>query len=1131
MRTPSLLFFVVALAASSAQGQEGRFDVQALRPLGAPQDVVAVGQSRALSPHSVSAGAFLHFALEPLVLVARGSEVKALSVVGSRLQLDLLASVGVVEGVEVGLTAPLVLAQGSDNLEALGSEGSVRSFSLGDVRLRGKVAVPGLRRRAEDSRWGAALTLGVGLPTGDKEAFAGEGALTWLPGAVVDYRFDSGALLALEAGLWLRPEHEFLGVRWGNAATLGLGAEVPILRGLGVTAVGTLTGSTPLEGSAGARQVPVEGLVGLRWYSPLGLTFTVGAGGGCGCALTAPTLRLVSSVVWVPYRGSEWHALERYKQPPQRQPPRHPVPASTPLAAAPVDADGDFVVGAVDRCPGQAGPVENGGCPDTDGDGDGVVDRRDACPRHAQGPRGREGCPWVRLEAGHLVTLEPVRFATGQEVLRPEALPLLEEVAEVLLAHPEVQRVRVEATADGGTSEALARRRAARVRSHLLDSGVAEERLCAVGRRGADGGSGSRLAFVVEPLTQSPPPPCPEEASTRPMPPAVVVEGTREVGAGAWKAARRLKRRGAWLAVGLRVEGERVRLLGVRPHEGTGEEASAVEVEDFRHLLEWAVYRYVRGQQGEVVLTLRRGEGMWLEEVESTGPVLLSTVPQAPYEVFLRQQGEQLNAPGLSEAARHEGRTALKKLERWLLQQPEEALAGAPSPLARYAELLEEEWQREVRWRAVQRKLAEYEAWGRALLDTYAPPPRYLSRGYRLSESPLREHSVWALGNATLSWAYAHTEDPDFLRRTPEEVALYLLASRSALATAVHLGRMAPVGLDYNEAFDPEVYTAEELVVEVLVGLTPGAGEAADAHAAYSGRSLTGHRLTDTERLVCAVGVLVPFVGGRVLVEAGEQGLQRLALLTGRGLDEVRVLSRVAEHLSPADAKEIERLLAVASRGHTFSQEEVDFLQRVARGLEAPLREAAHALRVGQKMPLLGVRTLPDGSRLLPGSPAHKAQRWVDYQFRHPEKYRHFSFQPDADWARMYETILKNRPAGNAFEDAILQEQKYERNGAMLMPPPGSGAQGFIPDAVKGNPADVVWGQPYPFVEAKARKHLSLSGNLKAMIQYVEQYGGHLELWVRSAQHADGPTRLSEPLLRRLRRLDEAGKAGVHYHP
>jgi len=608
-------------------------------------------------------------------------------------------------------------------------------------------------------------------------------------------------------------------------------------------------------------------------------------------------------------------------------------------------------------------------------------------------------------------------------------------------------------------------------------------------------------------------------------------EGTREAHTRGEAAARGLKRLGAWLTLGLRVEGGRVQLLRVGAHEGTGVEVGAVRAEDLCPLLEWALSRSIRGHQGEVVVTLRRGQGMWTEEEMSTGPVPQARVPQAPYEAFLRNQREKLQAPGLSEQARREGFTALNRLEGWVLRQADEALEKvSASPLARYVGLLDEERQREVRWQAVQRKLAEYEAWGKRLLATYAAPPRRVAPGYLVSELPLREQSLRALGDATLAWAYAHTEDPDFLKRSPEEVALYLLASRSALAHVVHLGRTGPVHLDYTEALDPEVYTTEELLLELLVGLTPGAGEVTDAHAAYSGRSLTGHALGDNERVLCAVGVLLPFLNLKALKEAGEAGLQRFALLTGRNL-EVQVLSRVAMHLSPAEAREVERLMAAAAKGHAFTEDEWRFLQRVAHGLEAPLRQATEALRAGQKVPLLGARTLADGSRLLPGSPAHKAQRWIDYQFRHPDKYRHFSFQPDADWERMYDTLLKNRPAGNAFEDAMLQTGSYKRNTAMMMPPPGSGAQGFIPDSVKGNPVELVWGQPYPFVEAKARKELSLSGNLKSMLEYVEKHGGHLELWVRSTRHPDGPTHLSAPLVNRLQILERLGAARVRHHP
>lgn len=84
---------------------------------------------------------------------------------------------------------------------------------------------------------------------------------------------------------------------------------------------------------------------------------------------------------------------------------------------------------------------------------------------------------------------------------------------------------------------------------------------------------------------------------------------------------------------------------------------------------------------------------------------------------------------------------------------------------------------------------------------------------------------------------------------------------------------------------------------------------------------------------------------------------------------------------------------------------------------------------------------------------------------------------------------------------------------------------------MKGNPVELVWGQPYPFVEAKARKELSLSGNLEAMLNYVEKYGGHLELWVRSAKHPDGATHMTKPLLNALSNLKEQGKALIHNYP
>jgi hypothetical protein len=202
------------------------------------------------------------------------------------------------------------------------------------------------------------------------------------------------------------------------------------------------------------------------------------------------------------------------------------------------------------------------------------------------------------------------------------------------------------------------------------------------------------------------------------------------------------------------------------------------------------------------------------------------------------------------------------------------------------------------------------------------------------------------------------------------------------------------------------------------------------------------------------------------------------------------------------------------SRGGKLSDEDVVFLRRVAAGLQKPLAEAAGTLRRGGKV-------------------EHMAAAWVDYQFRHPSKYPRFRFAIDEDWRKKYELILKNKEAGGELEQAVLKTRGQEKNRALMMPPPGSEAQGFIPDAVPRNPTpgELVWGQPYDFLEVKGRKELALTGNLEAMLDYVEEYGGYIELWVRSSKHPEGATKLTKPLRDRLERLKEQHRAAVHTFP
>ncbi|WP_147446659.1 hypothetical protein [Corallococcus sp. CA047B] len=502
------------------------------------------------------------------------------------------------------------------------------------------------------------------------------------------------------------------------------------------------------------------------------------------------------------------------------------------------------------------------------------------------------------------------------------------------------------------------------------------------------------------------------------------------------------------------------------------------------------------------------------------------------YLAFITEKRADLKKPAVTEEERQAGHAALNELFIWALARTEEQLAE-DSPLEVYLRLKVEQSQRQredgARSTRVDAKLEEYHRWaearGRALAEAHF---RRLGQDGLLTESALYEETQRALVEAVLDWAYAHTLDPDFVRKSPSEVALYLLARDSLLASAVEAGRLAPPTWDPRR--EPLGVPPEEIVLEMAVGLLPVAGEVADVTGVVLGVSILGHPLTDGERLLCAVSVALPVVSGRLLSE-GAQGAERVALLTGRSLQEVQVLQRVVQHLSPQEAQEIRRVLRAAARGDAVSAEDVAKLQAVAKRLESPLAEAGRVLAQGKRVALVGSRVTAEGARLVPGSAEHLAQAWVDYQFRHPTKYPRIQYAVDPEWERLYQTVIKNKGAGSEFEQAVLQSRNYPKNTSLLLPPPGSSAQGFVPDSVLGRPSDLVWGHPYSFVEVKGRAELSLTGNLKAMMNYVDKYDGSIELWIRSSKHPAGATHLSDPLRAQLDALNAVGRANIRYFP
>jgi outer membrane protein OmpA-like peptidoglycan-associated protein len=90
-------------------------------------------------------------------------------------------------------------------------------------------------------------------------------------------------------------------------------------------------------------------------------------------------------------------------------------------------------------------------------------------------------CPLVCLEGEQIVLGRPIEFEADRDTVLPESLGVIAEVARLLAAHPEIQRVLVaghtDMVASAEYSLDLSRRRATSVMQALIRNGVAPERL------------------------------------------------------------------------------------------------------------------------------------------------------------------------------------------------------------------------------------------------------------------------------------------------------------------------------------------------------------------------------------------------------------------------------------------------------------------------------------------------------------------------------------------------------------------------------------------------------------------------------------------------------------------------------
>ncbi len=480
------LFLVVGLSlfAASASAQENRaFVVERMR-LSLDRNGILDTEYGHIPEHLTwDFGLLVGVQNDPLVLEvqnADGSRSRVGSLIGTRFGGNLVATVALWDRLQLAIDLPFVLHQSRDSVQNA-TLSDLSSAGIGDLRLVPKLGIVG----QEDAGIDIAVMLGVMLPTGGSDAYRGADGVALSPELILSRRIEAFRV-AMNLGYVARPNRQSLDLAIGNEfyGKLGMAYVLGPIAELGVSGSLATRASDPFKNR---NQTPaeVDGIV--SFFLPADFILFGGAGLGVGNGYGTPDWRLFAGLRYAP--------VKEKPQPPA--PPPEPAPVT--------DRDGDGIPDDRDQCP-DAPEVFNqfedeDGCPDApppppepvaapvilDRDGDGVPDAIDNCP-DVPGLPDFQGCPEaqkVRIESDRLVITETVRFRTGKALIDKRSNALLNNIAAVLMAHPEIELVEVGGhTDDVGSEEKnllLSQKRSSAVVAYLTKQGVDGSRLAAMG--------------------------------------------------------------------------------------------------------------------------------------------------------------------------------------------------------------------------------------------------------------------------------------------------------------------------------------------------------------------------------------------------------------------------------------------------------------------------------------------------------------------------------------------------------------------------------------------------------------------------------------------------------------------------
>jgi outer membrane protein OmpA-like peptidoglycan-associated protein len=366
------------------------------------------------------------------------------SSIDNMVSATLVAAIGLRAGVpfELGASLPFTImnGNGAPNMARLDEQG------IGNLGFHLKA------RLAHAGPLGVAAIGSLYLPTAN-QPFLGEPKATPQLIGVVDLTFERWRIGA-NGGVRLRSTQTYSDpMMMGNVTTstelpVGLAAAYALAPEK-VELVGEVFGAIPIGEHRGYQ--PLEALGGLKVYLGKNSYLSIGAGRGLVPSQAGnPDLRATIGIVFEPKPAQRAAAHIEDETVAYVPPPKHDE--------EPPDRDGDGVPDKDDKCPDEAGPAWNDGCPDTFAE--------------------------TKVDS-EFVPLEPIEFEFDKAVIRPSSFPIVDGIAKSLLDHPELALVEVQGHTDEQGPDAynmdLSNRRAAAVMQYLVEHGVPASRLTSKG--------------------------------------------------------------------------------------------------------------------------------------------------------------------------------------------------------------------------------------------------------------------------------------------------------------------------------------------------------------------------------------------------------------------------------------------------------------------------------------------------------------------------------------------------------------------------------------------------------------------------------------------------------------------------